>query len=384
MRNFPPEIQRPWIEKRMPNLFDINANAPRESNRCTAAVLALALLFSLNAIAQNAPQIELQDQSGQTLTTIELLDSSSVTIDPLTGDLIAIPAVSTVCSGSGTCDSTVEIESFTIDPISVTQGGAFTAVFDERGAFECSRSGLPGWDAGFEDPDSNVIRVTVPSSVAAGSYDLVLTCRNGTASLGALATLTRSISITEPDATIPQECVDQGRLAPSAWQQEINPLPNSTSREITSWLELFGNAFPNGGTNDVRVRPDRYLALSFNTASSKPSGRIAFSDLSGNVVNVIQRPALVTMSACPGDFTPQADVDCRRVRVGSVAPSFRWTRTTSTSFQCELPPNTEYYFNVAYVSPETEDNPDPNQLVWECDPNQPTTACGHRLQTFTD
>jgi len=352
-----------------------------------AHVGALLVLFaSVGTAAQNTPQIELRDQAGQTLTLIELLDSSSVTIDPLTGDIIAVPADSTVCTGGGDCDSTVTIESFTVNPASISQGGSFVAVFDERGAFECSRSGLPGtdWNGGFQDPDFDVINVTVTSAVAPGDYDLVLTCRNGTASPTALATATRTISITEPDATLPQECIDQGRLAPAAWQRELNPFPRATSTVVETWTELFGNDFPAGGGTDMRVRPDRYLALRFNTGTSEPSGRIGFSDLGGNITDVLTRPALVSMSACPGDFTPQQDTDCRKVRVGSVNPSFRWTRTPGTSFQCELPPNAEYYFNISYVSSATENEPDPNQLDWQCDDTVPTTACGHRLQTFTD
>lgn len=370
----------------MTNVHSINGIKPVLAVRCVAAVLALALLPPISAIAQSTPKLELRDGSGETLNTIDLLESSSVTIDPLTGDLIVAPVDSSVCSGSGDCDSTVQIESFTIDPLSISQGGAFTAVFDERGAFECSRSGLAGtsWNAGFGDPDTNEITVTVPSNVATGDYDLVLTCRNGVSSPGAFASLTRTIAVTEPDSTIPTQCLDEGRLAPSAWQRELNPLPLSTSTVVQTWQQLFGNDFPFGGANDIRVRPNRYLALQFDTGHLEPAGRIAFSDLSGNITNVLTRPAIVTMSACPGDFTPQEDVDCRRVQVGTNIPSFRWTRSPNTLFACELPPNAEHYFNVSYVSADTQDNSDPNQLDWQCDTTDTNTPCGHRLQIFTD
>ncbi len=363
--------------------FNVKQISPRVRLGCVGALFVLSC--SAGVLAQSTA-IELQDQAGQTLTTIDLLDSSSVTINPMTGDLIAVPVDSAVCSGSGECDSTVVIESFTIDPSSITQGGAFRAVFDERGAYECSRTGLPGtnWNAGFQDPDDNVINVNVGSTLATGDYDLVLTCRNGTSNPAALATLTRTIAITEPDSTIPQVCIDEGRLAPSSWQRELNPRPNSPTVEVFTWTQFFGNDFPAGGGADMRVRPDRYLALAFNTSTTEPSGRVGFSDPGGNVLNVSTRPALVTMSACPGDFTPQQDVDCRLVDVGTLASAFRWTRTAETPFQCELPPDADYYFNVAYVSSATKNNPDPNQLDWQCDTANPTNACGHRLQTFTD
>lgn len=368
----------------MPNISPNDGN--RRRNPVICIVAALLLLCSLSAIAQTTAQIELRDQAGQTLTTIDLLDSSSITIDPLTGDLIAVPADSAVCSGGGDCDATVQIESFTINPSSVSQGGVFSATFDERGAFECSRSGLTGttWNAGFQDPDANAINVTIPSSIATGDYSLVLTCRNGTASPDAMASLTRTLTVTEPDATIPQECIDQGRLPPSGWQQELNPLPLSTSTIVTTWTQMFGNTFPFGGANDIRVRPNRYIALEFNTATSAPSGRIAFSDLSGNVVGVLQRPAIASMSICPGDFAPQPDLDCRQVSVGTSIPAFRWTRTAGAPFACDLPFNDDYYFNISYVSSATQDNPDPNQLDWQCDASSPSTPCGHRLQTLTD
>lgn len=368
-------------------MLNISPNAGFEARAFfVGSLVVLTALCTPVSIAQTTAKIELRDQAGQTLKTIALLNSSAVTIDPFTGDLIAVPADSTVCSGSGECDATVQIESFSINPSTITQGGNFTATFDERGAFECSRSGLSGttWNAGFQDPDANVINVTIPSSVPTGDYDLVLTCRNGISSPSALATLTRSVTITEPDASIPQECIDEGRLAPSAWQQELNPLPLSTSTVVTTWQQMFGNEFPSGGANDIRVRPNRYLSLAFNTATSAPSGSIAFSDLSGNVVGVLMRPAIVTMSACPGDFAPQPDLDCRQVRVGTNVPAFRWTRTAGAPFACDLPPNADYYFNVSYVSSETQDELDPNNLDWECDPSAPATACGHRLQSFTN
>jgi len=368
-------------------MLTISSNNRIELRRLLVGSLAaVAVVCSSVAMAQNSAKIELRDEAGQTLTTIDLLDSSSVTIDPLTGDLIAVPADSAVCSGSGECDATVQIESFSINPSSVSQGGNFTATFDERGAFECSRAGLSGtdWNEGFQDPDTSVIEVTIPSSVDIGDYDLVLTCRNGTSSPDALASMTRTLTVTEPDASIPQECIDQGRLAPAGWQQETNPLPLSTSTVVTTWEQMFGNAFPLGGSNDIRVRPDRYLALAFNTASSEPSGRISFSDLSGNVTGVLMRPAIATMSDCPGDFTPQQDLDCRQVRVGTNVPAFRWTRTVDEPFECELPQNSDFYFNVSYVSSATQDEPDPDDLDWQCDDSAPSTPCGHRLQTLID
>lgn len=376
----------PGKENRMSNTFSLSRITPPRRISFGLAAVACVVCYSSSLFAQDVAQIELQDQAGQTLTVIDLLNGSSVTIDPLTGDLTAIPADATVCSGSGDCDATVEIESFTIDPTSVTQGGSFTAIFDERGAFECSRSGLPGtsWDGAFQDPDANVINVSVPSTVATGDYDLVLTCRNGTASPTALAALARTISVTEPDASIPQECIDQNRLAPSSWQRELNPLPLSTSTEVFTWKQFFGTDFPGGAANDMRVRPNRYLALKFDTGVSSSAGRVSFSDLSGNITGVLTRPALASMSACPGDFTPQQDADCRLVSVGGINPSFQWTRTGSTQFKCEIPANTEYYFNVSYVSIATEDSADPNDLVWECDPDAPDTACGHGLQHISN
>lgn len=174
----------------------------------------------------------------------------------------------------------------------------------------------------------------------------------------------------------PPSAADPAR--PSSWILETQPDAILPTRTATTWETYFGQPFPFASARDLRIRQNRYVALQFNTGTTGTDGQIGFSDLTGSIINVGQRPALVTISPYPGDFRLSLGSPYYRlVGVGGAAPNYRWTRTPGQPFAAYLPPNTTLYFNVAFVSTASEDLP-ASSLTWQCTAPNPT-ACGYRL-----
>ena len=185
---------------------------------------------------------------------------------------------------------------------------------------------------------------------------------------------------------IPEECAQQGRLPPPHWTRETNGNAGNPTLETETWRDLFQSDFPLGSTINGRVRSNRYLALSFNPGTAGTKGGITFTDLSGDIIVASEAPALVSISACPGDFRPQsgAAVNCRRLGV-TAGNGFRWSRLESEQInKCVIDLIDSgadlLYFNITYVSNATADGPAPDQLEWACRQDNPTGSCGHRMQ----
>lgn len=190
--------------------------------------------------------------------------------------------------------------------------------------------------------------------------------------------------VTPGDAGMPRSCAEQGRLPPPTWTRERQGLARDLDATTETWEQMFGAAFPRGQAEEIRVREGRYLALELSLSGTELEGQIGFSDLGGNITTISQRPALVTISRCPGDFTAQADADCRVTGVGGEQPAFLWTRSPGDIVRCELTRGETLYFNVTFVAPETEDATDPAELVWQCDAAN-GEPCGWRLSpTFVE
>ncbi|MGB0513468.1 MAG: hypothetical protein ACPGJE_01355, partial [Wenzhouxiangellaceae bacterium] len=184
---------------------------PSVARSASAAMVFSVLVCAFGSVAAQ-PKIILQTLPDP--TEIPLAASSNVIIDPLSGDITAIPADTAACSGtgSGDCDAQVSTIAFNINPSTIQQGQAFTATFSQRGAWECSRSGLTGtsWNTtGFIAPFTQVTTL-VGTAVTPGDYTLVYTCRNGIASPDALDTLSRVLTVQEASGGggTPQECID--------------------------------------------------------------------------------------------------------------------------------------------------------------------------------
>lgn len=186
---------------------------------------------------------------------------------------------------------------------------------------------------------------------------------------------------TPPPATVPgfpgpPTASDPAR--PAGWVLENQPDADLPSRVATSWEQFFQQAFPAASAKNLRIRTGRYVAFAFNTGTLARRGQINFADLTGNIINVGQRPALVTISPYAGDFRLSLGAPYYRlIGVGGAQPAYRWTRTQGDPSAAYLPPNTLLYLNIAFVS-EGSQNAAAGNLVWECTSTFPNT-CGYRL-----
>jgi hypothetical protein len=366
---------------------------PGKSAAATIARAATTLTAAFLAAGALHAQTKIILQTSPEPTEIPLDETTNVNINPLTGDITATPTDPAACTGSGDCDAQVSTLGFAINPSTVEQGQSFTATFNQRGAWECERTGLAGttWATnGFIAPFSQFTTL-VGTAVVPGDYTLVYTCRNGTASPDATDTLSRVLTVEEASGGggTPQSCIDEGRLPPSSWTRELSANIDDPTRITRTWIDMFDSTgFPNGDSVNMRIRPDRYGAFFLDTGTTGEFGLIDFADLTANILGVRTVPALVSMSPCPGDFLPQsgAAARCRLTSVGSANPVFQWTRNSGESnFRCLLPPNAEFYLNVTYVSPATQDSGNPEDYDWQCALDAPTLPCGHRMvSTFVD
>ena len=358
------------------------AKARQRMTRSAMLLVAAALATgSLHA------QTRIILQTSPEPTEIPLDQTTNVNINPLTGDITATPADPAACTGSGDCDAQVATLGFVLNPSTIEQGQTFTATFNQRGAWECERTGLAGtsWaTSGFVTPFAQHTTL-VGTGVVPGDYTLVYTCRNGTASPDATDTLSRILTVEEASGSggTPQSCIDEGRLPPSNWTRELSANLDDPTRTTRTWIDMFDSTrFPNGDSVNMRIRPDRYGAFFLDTGTEGQRGFIDFADLTANILGVRTVPGLVSMSPCPGDFLPQSGsaARCRLTSVGSVAPQFQWTRNSSqAAFLCLLPPNAEFYLNVTYVSPATENSTNPENFDWQCALDAPSLPCGHRM-----
>jgi len=373
------------------NNFLTSQSSPTELSRILPIQKIGRSVMVLLAVAMTTGSLHAQTriilQTSPDPTEIPLDQTTNVNINPLTGDITATPADPAACTGSGDCDAQVATQTFTLNPSTVEQGQTFTATFDQRGAWECERTGLAGttWATnGFVPPFSQTATL-IGTSTVPGNYTLEYTCRNGTASPDARDTLSRVLTVEEASGTggTPQSCIDEGRLPPSSWTRELSANIDDPSRTTRTWVDMFDSTgFPNGDSVNMRIRTNRYGAFFLDTGTDGQRGLIDFADLTANIIGIRTVPALVSMSPCPGDFLPQAGsaARCRLTGVGGLNPQFQWTRNSAQqNFLCLLPPNAEFYLNVTYVSSATQDSTNPENFDWQCALDAPSLPCGHRM-----
>src|SRR6056297_1327186 len=233
----------------LPNSSFQKGSGPAYRRLARQMVVLLVLGFAAVPVLA---QTKIILQTSPDPTEIPLQESTSVSIDPLTGDITATPADPAACTGTGTgdCDAQVSTISFNISPSTIQQGQSFSATFSQRGAWECSRTGLSGttWATGGFIAPFTQITTLVGTGVDPGDYTLVYTCRNGTASPDALDTLQRTLTVLEGGGGgTPQSCIDEGRIPPSTWTQELSANLDATSRTTRTWIDMFdGTGFPTG------------------------------------------------------------------------------------------------------------------------------------------
>ena len=356
------------------NLSESNERAMRPAPGLRMLSVVLLGALTANAVAQSQ-SIILNTQP--TPTEIELLDGTDVNLDPLSGDITATPLDPEACSAVADCsDVQVAITGFSVSPSTVTQGQTATFSWNGRGAWECEGTGLAGttWN-GTKLPSGS--QGVSTAAVTPDTYTVGLTCSNGPVIDTANVTLTVNESGGGGGGGVPQFCINDGRVPPAGLDQDTAIIDGSNTTTRT-WLQLFGQEFPDGNGRDTAIQRDRYASLEFDTTgiSSGTSGRLTFDVLQTFVPS---GQKIVTLSQCPGDFTDLNDANCKRfVGQGSV----RWAVNSGGGFDCILEPNTTYYLNILYT-----DNDDPPYDDWACTgASNPTAAsqCGDIINTLVN
>lgn len=313
--------------------------------------------------------------SGQLAAATLVLDGctipiqSTATLDLATGDIIAFTDGPNECVEGTESSGSAPSVSFTVNgstSTTVTIGTDVNAAWSSSGADSCAASG--GWSGSGWNSTGKSLSGTqsLPTgSATPNTYSLSLACTNSSGT----TTRSRSVSIVEESTG---SCTGSA-APPSGMTRETNMDWDNTSKTTESWFDLWGTTFPNGSnTKKVRVRPNRYGALAFNSGTSA-SGKIDFSPPSGTFQSSVGTGnAVITFSACPGDFGPQEDVRCRKNVSGS--SRFDWSKTTS-SFKCTIENNQAMYFNITYASEVSDTG-----LIgpWNCD-GSTTQTCGHLI-----
>jgi len=279
--------------------------------------LALAILVS-TANAQITIVIDNQEIPTSDIESITILPNSNlisiVTNIPYTVEPDAEPPP----------PDSVAINSFTVSPTTILEGESTTVSWVTSNATSCTASGgAGGWDTTSITLDSGSTNITVNN---AGTYSFVLTCQGESGPVNRSRTLIVNEDIPPPD---PSDC--------------DNP---TLSGSTMDWAELWNSDFPGPGYSirNLSIGRNGYMALEFNTGSIVDYGILSST---GNTITSGTR--LGAISECPGDF--EVANDCSQVWGSGGGITWRAGGTAD----CQLEPNTTYYFNVTFT-----DGSDPN------------------------
>ncbi len=160
------------------------------------ALIALVFLSGVNIVFGQNKVLFLDGEP------IDLATGSSVTINPVTGNITAQSQVGTladVCTEAGVGGSAVAVSPISATPNPVTAGSQVQINWISAGASGCSPTGnLPGWGGqaiGTQGPAS----FTVPSGASGGAYQAGVECVSGSSSDNSSTT----VNVSEPQADPP-------------------------------------------------------------------------------------------------------------------------------------------------------------------------------------
>lgn len=324
---------------------------------------------------------------------VNLKADAAVSISPEDGSISVSTEPAAFCPevpDTSACEDQIDLEigTFTLNGATsariVDQGDQVQISYATRGAWACDRSGLPGttWNRTNRLPSGTVQVNTadLDETLLGQALDVTLACFNGPKQV----TLERQLTVNEVDDTpppeSPQSCINAGRVPPANWTREREFLVDSFSfppqllpEEKEAWTDVFSLDFPGGGTTARMVLNTReYAVISINTGDFtvfgplRDSGRWLTQAVDGGFpAGTKDGRLLVSVSQCPGDFTPQSDPGCR-------GATFDWKKDDGIADTqlCNLQPNTRYYINFSFVRDRAEEDP-----VWECDSGS-SSQCG--------
>jgi len=275
-------------------------------------VCVFAMMCS-TASAQIKIVIDNQEIPTQDIESIVILPNSNlISISTTVGYTVQANSVEPPPAGA------VAISSFTVSPLSLTEGESVTISWAALNATSCAASSnLVAWSGAVQTSGSVATAINT-----AGTYALNLTCQGEAGPVSRTA----SVIVTAPVPPDPKTTVC---TAPTL------------SGTTVAWENFWKTAFPGPSYNNTNTAITRsgYLALEFNTGNIVDNGYL------GTVGNTITSGVrLGAISECPGDFDVASDC----THIWGIGGGISWA-TNGTSSACELQPNTTYYFNVTFT-----------------------------------
>lgn len=362
----------------------------------------LALIFGSTAYAQTTPQMKVVISNHE----IPGENIKSITISPVTGDIFIATTIPYVVEPANS--NAVTITSFQFDKPSITVGASTTLSWTTVNADSCTASGgLAGWaDTVFSVGGNLPNGTSTFTGLATGVYSFVLSCQGldgstDEAAVDLTVTAANALAINtfsavpgtivagektkvSWDVANMQSCAPSGNL-PEWANYTINASTGSlditinTAATYSLRLDCVGvNGDTGYKTASVTVNPATVScpepALAGSTITWKdfwgvswPSpvyasknlylGLTGYKGIEFHTSNVADKGSLTTISntyangarfgaisECPGVFDVPDNCKASMGAVGIV-----WSTGAASSTECQLKPDTTYYFNLTYT-----------------------------------
>ncbi len=286
------------------------------------AVMSAAAGIQDAAANQSTRFLNLLDASGAVIEPCVLAPQGSMSISPSTGDITVTVADLDDCVGSA---DALNVSPILTTPSPVQAGTALTVLWTSVGAVTCTpstASTLPGWSSqplGLQGPRT----FTVGSSTAAGSYNLGVSCSDGSDTLTSAATVQVTAADPGSPPPTPSLTVNQSTSAVS-----INPGQTLT----LAWSSTSATACQASGTLPGWSGSK---AVSGSQTISNTSGFAPGSSFTATLVcsNAAGNSPGVTRTINITDPTPIPSQCSERPLLGQGSLS-NWTRKTTGQNSC--------------------------------------------------
>ena len=328
-------------------------------------ILLNILIFNTIVSAQTILKLD-----GQNIT---LSPSSTVTIDPLTGNITATSA-----NGNLTCTEVGDPPtlSLTANPTTVNSGDNSTLTWIVgNNAISCTKSG--DWSGTFTGSQvtNGTHSQTVSNLTANKNYTLI--CSNN---FGSSPSRTASVAINGGNPN----CTSQPPILGGSADNTIRLIPGASTGQIgsatnpASYSGLYNEIAPGTGWPGVygtqsffNLTADKYAAMKFTTDNENSIARLVFTP-PGNGQGAPSSATTISISECPGDFTTHLGQE-RCLRIGGAIPNIRWSQRSETNpaTHCLLEKNKTYYFNVVHSNSSLNGYTDTN-----CSDDGVNPSCG--------
>ena len=282
--------------------------------------------------------------------TIPLDSTSTLSIDPITGNIIATSA-----NGDLTCSEVgfPPTLSLSASPSAVNSGESSVVSWTlGNDATTCTKSG--GWSGNFTGADvtNGTHSQTMSNLTLSTTYNLV--CSNNFGSSPQRSTIV-SVNggnpncVTQPPILNGNEDFSIKIVRGTAFGQPGSP-PNPLTYDGTYDDIAPGVGWPGvlGTQSDANLTKNNYIAMQFNTDTTNATARFSLTT-PGNAQGPPTTATTVAISECPGDFTEHLG-QSRCLSVGGANPNLTWSQNPAANavLNCKLDKNKTYYLNIVH------------------------------------